>query len=227
MAFTRLAQVVVRSGNLGLAFAAGLLLSFSGVSWATFGWYLTVISFFHWSEYFFTATTNPRSLTLESFLLDHSREYELAVVASCTEYFLEWFIYPEMKQITILSVVGLLLTLGGEALRKISMVTAGISFNHYVQRTKHSDHHLVTSGVYSLFRHPSYVGWFWWSVGTQIMLLNPLCMVGYAVVSWRFFNERIYDEERHLLNFFGEDYLNYQRLTPTGLPFIKGFRVPL
>lgn len=90
-------QVVVRSGNLGLAFAAGLLLSFSGVSWATFGWYLTVISFFHWSEYFFTATTNPRSLTLESFLLDHSREYELAVVASCTEYFLEWFIYPGMS----------------------------------------------------------------------------------------------------------------------------------
>ncbi|KAK7486044.1 hypothetical protein BaRGS_00022653 [Batillaria attramentaria] len=217
-------QVAVRAGNLGLAFAVGLLVSVSGCSWSLFGWYLAALAFFHWSEYFTTAATNPRSLTLESFLLDHSREYQLAALASLTEFTLEWMILPGMKQMWAVSVAGLVLTVAGEILRKASMCTAGRNFNHYVQHTKQHDHRLVTHGVYKFCRHPSYVGWFCWSLGTQIMLCNPFCLVGYAVVSWRFFNERIYEEEIYLLNFFGEDYLDYQRRVPTGLPFISGYR---
>lgn len=38
-----------------------------------------------------------------------------------------------------------------------------------VQFTKAETHQLVTHGVYSIVRHPSYVGWFWWSVGTQVI----------------------------------------------------------
>lgn len=43
----------------------------------------------------------------------------------------------------------------------------------------------------SYLRHPSYFGWFWWVVGTQVLLWNPLCLVGYAYVSWKFFDQRI------------------------------------
>ena len=56
------------------------------------------------------------------------------------------------------------------------------------------------------------------------MLCNPVCLFGYAVASWKFFNERIFDEEISLLNFFGEDYVDYQNKVGTGLPFIKGYR---
>ncbi|KAK7093402.1 protein-S-isoprenylcysteine O-methyltransferase-like [Littorina saxatilis] len=217
-------KIAVRAGNLGVAFASGVLITFYGGSWSVFGWYFTALTFFHWSEYFTTAATNTRSLTLESFLLDHSREYQLAALASWTEFTLEWFFFPGMKQVRFLNILGLIITIGGEALRKASMFTAGRNFNHYVQHTKHQDHRLVTNGVYKLFRHPSYVGWFYWSIGTQIMLCNPCCLIGYTIVSWRFFNERIYEEEIYLLNFFGEDYLEYQRRVPTGLPFIQGYR---
>lgn len=213
----------MRAGNLGVAFCGGILISLHGNSCSVFGWYFTALSFFHWSEYFVTAATNPRSLALDSFLLDHSREYQLAALASWTEFTLEWFLFPGMKQVQVLNVLGLLLTVSGEVLRKASMVTAGRSFNHYVQHTRHQDHMLVTNGVYNLFRHPSYVGWFYWSIGTQVMLCNPLCLIGYTIVSWRFFKERIYEEEIYLLNFFGEDYLEYQKRVGTGLPFIKGY----
>ena len=87
-------QIAVRAGNLGLACAAGVFISVYGNTWAVFGWYFTALAFFHWSEYFTTAATNTRSLTLESFLLDHSREYQLAALASWTEFTLEWFIFP-------------------------------------------------------------------------------------------------------------------------------------
>src|SRR4051812_31669288 len=49
------------------------------------------------------------------------------------------------------------------------------------------------------FRHPSYVGWFYWSVGTQLLLCNPLCTVLYGLAAWAFFKDRIPYEEALLL----------------------------
>jgi protein-S-isoprenylcysteine O-methyltransferase len=83
------------------------------------------------------------------------------------------------------------------------------------------------------------VGWFLWSVGTQVenysiylfilqfqlLLCNPLCTVAYACISWKFFKERIEDEELALINFFADEYISYQRRVPTGLPFIRGYRI--
>lgn len=57
------------------------------------------------------------------------------------------------------------------------------------------------------------------------MLCNPVCILGYAVVSWRFFRERIEEEELSLIHFFAEDYVEYKKRVPTGLPFISGVRV--
>lgn len=61
----------------------------------------------------------------------------------------------------------------------------------------------------------------------QVLLCNPICVVGYALASWRFFRERIEEEEITLIHFFGEEYLEYKRKVPSGLPFIKGVKVEL
>jgi protein-S-isoprenylcysteine O-methyltransferase Ste14 len=45
--------------------------------------------------------------------------------------------------------------------------------------------------LYAYFRHPSYFGFFWWGIGTQVMLGNTLCLVAYAGVLWYFFMKRI------------------------------------
>lgn len=61
-------------------------------------------------------------------------------------------------------------------------------------------------------------------VGTQITLANPVCLVAYVWASWRFFSDRIHDEEITLIYFFGDDYLAYQKnVTTVGVPFVKGF----
>ena len=87
-------QIAVRAGNLGVAFGCGILISVYGGSCSVFGWYFTMLAFFHWSEYFTTAATNPKTIALDSFLLDHSREYQIAAVASWVEFFVEWLIFP-------------------------------------------------------------------------------------------------------------------------------------
>ncbi|XP_061647918.1 protein-S-isoprenylcysteine O-methyltransferase isoform X2 [Phyllopteryx taeniolatus] len=187
--------------------------------------YMCSLAFFHYSEYLVTAIINPRSLSMDSFLLNHSVEYTLAAVSSWLEFTVENLTFPELKQLSWLSFMGLLMVLCGEALRKAAMLTAGSNFNHIVQNEKAYSHVLVTSGVYAFFRHPSYVGWFYWSIGTQVVLCNPVCTLGYTIASWRFFRERIEEEEISLINFFAEEYVEYKKRVPTGLPFISGIRV--
>lgn len=55
---------------------------------------MVVMSIFHYSEFLVTALVNARTLTLDSFLLNHSREYGIAAVASWAEYLLERWLLP-------------------------------------------------------------------------------------------------------------------------------------
>ncbi|XP_057713610.1 protein-S-isoprenylcysteine O-methyltransferase [Corythoichthys intestinalis] len=218
-------KVAVRACLLGVIFGCGLIISFTEITLTHFGWYMCSLAFFHYTEYLVTAIINPRSLSLDSFLLNHSLEYSLAAVSSWLEFAVEALIFPELKQLRWLSFLGLLMVMCGEALRKTAMLTAGSNFNHIVQNEKAYSHVLVTSGVYAFFRHPSYVGWFYWSIGTQVVLCNPVCTLGYTIASWRFFRERVEEEEISLINFFAEEYVEYKKRVPTGLPFISGIRV--
>lgn len=52
------------------------------------------LSLFHYSEYLVTAINNPRSLSLDSFLLNHSFEYNLAALSSWVEFTLEKLLVP-------------------------------------------------------------------------------------------------------------------------------------
>lgn len=58
-----------------------------------------------------------------------------------------------------------------------------------------------------------------------MVLCNPVCILGYTAVSWRFFRERIEEEELSLLSFFADDYVEYKKRVPTGLPFISGIHL--
>lgn len=127
--------------------------------------YLVFLSSFHFSEYLLTAMYNPESLSTDSFLLNHSREYCIAAVTSWVEYFIEAYFFPSSKCCLLFNAIGILMVIFGELFRKGAMITAKSNFKHIVQSEKQNDHVLVTSGLYGWSRHPSYVGWFYWSIG--------------------------------------------------------------
>lgn len=52
------------------------------------------LSLFHYSEYLVTAVNNPKSLSLDSFLLNHSLEYTVAALSSWIEFTLENIFWP-------------------------------------------------------------------------------------------------------------------------------------
>ena len=64
------------------------------------------------------------------------------------------------------------------------------------------------------------MGYFIWSLGTQLLLGDPICLFIYTIVLYQFFAERIQLEESLLLEFFPEDYAVYRQSCHAGIPFL-------
>lgn len=178
------------------------------------------ICFFHTSEYFLAVTIHgKKNVTLNSLLI--SKHYVLAMLFSLLEYLVEYLFFPGLKEYSWLSNLGLALVLIGEIIRKMAILTAGRAFTHLIKIHHEEHHNLVTDGIYSFVRHPGYCGFLIWSVGTQIILINPISTVAFALVVWRFFAGRIPYEENYLRRFFGNEYGRYAQRVPSGIPFVK------
>ncbi|MEW5297433.1 MAG: hypothetical protein WDW36_000641 [Sanguina aurantia] len=188
--------------------------------WPLLAVFMAVLVFFHSSEFLLAATFNREGLSWDSLLI--SQPYVIAMVGALTEFALEALFVPAWKAQWQISAAGMVLVLLGEALRKVAMLTARGNFTHKIRRRQDSRHNLVTHGVYRYIRHPGYLGWYWWALGTQLLLVNPISLCLFACVAWRFFKERIEDEEHLLERFFGQQYTDYALRTPTWLPGIPG-----
>lgn len=235
-----LSGIALRAFCLGAALSAGListayLLLFASPRQEDGGpapawrvpFFLACLSTFHFLEFWTTAERNTLVAAVDSFLLtSNGLAYAVAHAAAFAECALVSLVYPRRAWLpprlsSALLFLGLALVVAGQSVRSAAMMRAGVSFNHQVQTRRADSHALVTDGVYALLRHPSYFGFFWWGVGTQLVLGNALCSVAYAVVLWRFFSARIRHEEESLVRFFGDEYLRYRERAPTMIPFIK------
>ena len=183
--FTRfyIQDVFLRAHFLTFLLTIGCLGSFLSLP---IGLFTIILAMFHISEYISVALWCPRTLTIDSFLLNHSPQYHAAIVMAYVEYCLEkYFLFPNgVPYYWLWITLGLCMVIGGEYLRKLSMCTAQQSFSHLIEDKPNSEHQLITHGIYQTYRHPSYVGWFWWACGTQILLTNPICFILYLIVSF-------------------------------------------
>ncbi|KAK4687611.1 protein-S-isoprenylcysteine O-methyltransferase, partial [Tremellales sp. Uapishka_1] len=191
------------------------------------GFYLAFMGVFHLMEFFTTAGWNASRLSVDAFLLNNTRQYHLAHAVGLLEYFISSWLFPSkfntpFASLPFLGIVTLVLV-AAQTLRSLAMIHASASFAHIVQTKKHDDHVLITSGVYAYVRHPSYCAFFYWAVATQILLGNVVSTLAFVVVLRRFFGSRIEGEEKHLVSFFGDEYVQYRQRVPTGVPFVYGY----
>ncbi|KAL2872646.1 protein-S-isoprenylcysteine carboxyl O-methyltransferase [Aspergillus lucknowensis] len=219
--------------TLGLSLALTLTLLVLGDSlhhlWRL-PFFLASLSVFHFLEYYVTAAYNTRHATISAFLLSSNGwAYNVAHSSAAVEFLLAYYFWPRNSYfeatgpicgIKLQVVLGLALIILGQVVRTMAMAQAGSNFNHTVQVERKEGHTLVQHGVYAVLRHPSYFGFFWWGLGTQLVLGNVVCLVGYAIVLWNFFNNRIRREERFLIAFFGDEYVAYRKRTWVGIPGI-------
>ena len=161
------------------------------------------------------------------------------MITGMVEFWIEYFFVPlycsiffvrsRLRIHTVTFWTGFFLCLCGGLLRAVGEIQLGRNFAHRIRVQKSEEHELITTGLYSfvllltiissIFRHPAYTGWFYFSIGTQVLLNNPFCIVAYTLASWYFFYKRIPYEESLLLSFFPE-YRNYRERTHIFIPFI-------
>lgn len=186
---------------LGTSFAAGICLTAYLASIDSPSWRLPAFSVcfstFHFLEYWTTAAYNIPACRASSFLLfNNGRAYTIANLLAAIEIVVSGFSpkYQEFLVHPVTVAIGLGLVVIGQFVRSVAMVQASTNFNHIVQHERKETHTLVKEGLYSYFRHPSYFGFFWWSIGTQLLVGNKVCLFGFAYVLWRFFSRRITSE---------------------------------
>lgn len=179
--------------------------------------YLTSLCLYHFMEFYFVCKFHFDKLNWDSFLLNQSKEYVFTITFSLVEYLIEW--YFDLKiEIPIVLYIGFLLLVIGQFFRISSEFTAGRNFTHQIALNKLAKHKLITEGVYKYIRHPSYFGFFWWSLGTQILCMNYISIIGFLFALVSFFRSRINYEELLLIKFFGKDYIEYKNKTPIWIP---------
>lgn len=125
----------MRASFLGFATACGILLILLiPGTLKQLGVYFLFMAFFHYSEFLAIAWCNPESLSVNSFVLNHSWAYALAAFASWLEFALEVYFLPDFKQFYYLWISGVGLCICGEVIRKTAMITASKSFTHLVRK---------------------------------------------------------------------------------------------
>jgi len=79
-------------------------------------------------------------------------------------------------------------------------------------------HKLVSSGVYKRIRHPMYLAFWLWALGQALLIPNwiagPLGLIAFFLI----YSFRVEQEEQQLIDYFGDQYREYQKKTGRLLP---------
>ncbi|KAI0036790.1 ICMT-domain-containing protein [Vararia minispora EC-137] len=207
---------------LGCVFATGVIAFVTQPPWLTYqlGFFFASWAVFHYGEFAVTAGWNREKCSVDSFLLENGSMYHFAHSLAVFEYLVTLYLKPSWKAHPCVTTIGIFVVIVGQALRSLSMIHAATNFSHMIAYKKLTNHQLVTDGIYLWFRHPSYAGFFYWALGTQLVLQNSFSFIVFFFLLWRFFSSRIQEEEKLLVKFFGDEYVQYRQRTGAMIPFI-------
>lgn len=173
--------------------SSAILIAYDSRLWRP-SFFIGTLCIFHFFEFWTTAKYNTPSAFVSSFLLTNGSRYRQAHTFAFFEALITSYFFPQwqarMNPGWVVA-LGITMIFVGQFVRSLAMAQAGTNFNHQVQSQKNEGHQLVTTGLYAYFRHPSYFGFFWWGLGTQVALGNSVSLAGYAFVLWYFFSHRI------------------------------------
>jgi protein-S-isoprenylcysteine O-methyltransferase len=157
-----LSGIAVRAFCLGCALVLGvvmtILLAYNDSRLWRPWLFLATLSAFHFLEFYTTAAYNTPVAWVASFLLTNGDQYRQAHTMAFIETCVTSYFFPNWQARVhppVVIALGIILVVVGQTVRSIAMAQAGTNFNHTVQSKKNDGHELVTTGLYTYFRHPS------------------------------------------------------------------------
>ena len=118
----------------------------------------------------------------------------------------------------VLRVVGMLFIIAGLGLRFTARKELGKQYSVHVETSE--EHQLITSGIFSILRHPAYLGLICLLIGIPLSMgsWGSLVIAGVGGVPAIIY--RITVEEEHLHEWFGEAYETYKKNSWRLIPYI-------
>jgi protein-S-isoprenylcysteine O-methyltransferase Ste14 len=119
----------------------------------------------------------------------------------------------------------LLIALLGEGIRiaTVGFVPAGTSGGNVARQRADR---LNTTGMYSLVRHPLYLGNFLMWMGVAMTPQNGWFVLVVALGFWLYYERIMFAEEEFLRERHGDEYLEWAGSTPAFLPRLRNWRAP-
>ena len=85
---------------------------------------------------------------------------------------------------------------------------------------------LNQTGIYSLVRHPLYLGNFLMWLAIALLTANNAYIIGFILAYWLYYERIMYAEEQFLRGKFGKTYTDWAANVPAFIPKLNGFVAP-
>jgi len=120
----------------------------------------------------------------------------------------------------ILTLAGVAMSLAGFMVRAYTIATTpkGTSGRNTEKQVAES---LNVSGIYSMVRHPLYLGNYLMCVGIVVFTFNPWFFLVMSLAYWIYYERIMFAEERFLEKKFGHTYLDWSVKVPAFFPSFK------
>ncbi len=82
---------------------------------------------------------------------------------------------------------------------------------------------LNSTGIYSMLRHPLYLGNYLIWIGIAAYVFNVLFFIIISLIFWLYYERIMFAEERFLEKKFGDEYLHWSNKIPAFMPRISNF----
>ena len=130
------------------------------------------------------------------------------------------FVDPVYLIITVASIVVAVL---GFVIRAYTIGTTpkGTSGRNTKEQVAES---LNTSGIYSMVRHPLYLGNYLMWLGLLMFTFNLYYIIIISLFFWIYYERIMFAEERFLEGKYGDEYLNWSKQVPAFIPAFSKFR---
>ncbi|MDT0150164.1 isoprenylcysteine carboxylmethyltransferase family protein [Priestia aryabhattai] len=138
------------------------------------------------------------------------------LLISLNSYYHLYFMFPDKYKL-FSYLIGLVFFIFGLYLRTYAKKHLKGHFSHSLKID--DNHQLITTGVYQYVRHPAYLGTFLALLGTSF-IFNSWINVLFIILLSPLGIKRIKNEEKMLLENFGENYKLYSKNVKKILPYI-------
>ncbi len=134
--------------------------------------------------------------------------------------------HPQMKMQTlnIVSWLAVALSILGFVIRAISIATTPKGTSGRNTKEGQVAESLNTTGIYSVVRHPLYLGNYFMWIGIVMFTFNWWFVITVSLAFWLYYERIMFAEERFLERKFGNSYMNWANKTPAFIPCFRLYR---